>query len=188
MHIAPLMIAVVVCVLWFVGLVLTVFKCYRRCPPNKVLVKWGKGTQESGAQCIHGGATFVWPIIQDYGYLSLDPMEVDVSLDEAFTKDNEAVFVSCRATVAVGTEAEILENAAYRLLGLSRDEIISTAKEILQSQLRRSLASIPLDDLQGDVLGADLARLSEPGLQQIGLVLVNIDINSLTYPSTSRAG
>ncbi|HWB20982.1 MAG TPA: hypothetical protein VG711_11825, partial [Phycisphaerales bacterium] len=46
---------------------------YRRCPSNRILVKYGNVGTNRAAKCIHGGATFVWPLIQDYSYLSLEP-------------------------------------------------------------------------------------------------------------------
>ncbi len=49
---------------------------YRKCPSDKILVIYGKvGTTQDGqqrsAKCIHGGASFIWPVIQSYEYLDL---------------------------------------------------------------------------------------------------------------------
>ncbi len=42
-------------------------KHYKRCPSNHVLVIYGKsGHGHEAATCIHGGAKFVWPLIQDF--------------------------------------------------------------------------------------------------------------------------
>ncbi len=49
---------------------------YKRCPSDKVLVVYGKisgGDKGLSARCYHGGASFVWPIIQDYQFLDLTP-------------------------------------------------------------------------------------------------------------------
>jgi len=54
------------------GVVLTALRCYKRCPSNKVLVKWGVGTGANSASCVHGGGTLVFPVFQDYDYLSLE--------------------------------------------------------------------------------------------------------------------
>ena len=37
---------------------------YKRCPSDKILVIYGKTTGGLSSRCIHGGATFVWPMIQ----------------------------------------------------------------------------------------------------------------------------
>ncbi len=56
----------------FVTLV-SMAKRYKRCPSDKILVVYGKISGGAGlsARCYHGGASFVWPIIQDYQYLDL---------------------------------------------------------------------------------------------------------------------
>ena len=55
----------VVCVVWlFVGR-------YKRCPSNQILVIFGK-TGQGAAKCIHGGAAFVWPVLQSYSWLNLE--------------------------------------------------------------------------------------------------------------------
>ena len=52
----------------------TAFACYKRCRSDQILVVYGKvGTGES-ARCIHGGAAFVWPLLQGYQFLDLTPM------------------------------------------------------------------------------------------------------------------
>ena len=38
---------------------------YKRCPSDKILVIFGKVGQNQSAECIHGGGTLVWPLIQD---------------------------------------------------------------------------------------------------------------------------
>ncbi len=54
---------------------------YRRCPSDKILVVYGKiagGSTGLSARCYHGGASFVWPIIQDYQFLDLTPIPIEM--------------------------------------------------------------------------------------------------------------
>ena len=53
---------------------------FKRCPSNRVLVIYGKAGRGEAAKCIHGGAKFVWPLIQDYAYLSLEPIQIEIPL------------------------------------------------------------------------------------------------------------
>ncbi|MBQ8012444.1 MAG: flotillin family protein, partial [Oscillospiraceae bacterium] len=67
-----IVICVVVVVLFAV--VLGILSRYRKCPSDKILVIYGKvGADQFGqprsARCIHGGAAFIWPVIQSYQYL-----------------------------------------------------------------------------------------------------------------------
>ena len=50
---------------------------YKKCPSDQVLVIFGKTKGDKAARCIHGGAAFIWPVIQDYGFLSLRPSGAD---------------------------------------------------------------------------------------------------------------
>ena len=65
----------------FFGMILLVLKQYKRCPSNRVLVIYGGRLGKSGAaKTIHGGSAFVIPLIQDYAYLSLEPIQIEVPL------------------------------------------------------------------------------------------------------------
>ena len=49
---------------------------YKRCPSDKILVVYGR-TGGATAKCIHGGGSFIWPVIQDYAYLDLKPISIE---------------------------------------------------------------------------------------------------------------
>jgi len=77
----PIIALVVIFFVVFIG----AMRRYKRCPSDKLLIIYGKtGKDETGsarsAKCIHGGAAFVWPLIQDYQYLDLKPITIDVNL------------------------------------------------------------------------------------------------------------
>jgi flotillin len=63
---------------------------YKRCPSNRVLVIYGKAGQGQAVKCLHGGATFVWPLIQDYAYLSLEPIQIEIPLRGALSAETFA--------------------------------------------------------------------------------------------------
>ena len=101
------------------SLVMLLAKHYKRCPSNRVLVIYGKsGRGHEAATCIHGGAKFVMPLIQDYAWLSLEPMQIEIPLRGALSMENIRVNVPSVFTVAIGTTPELMQNAAIRLLGL----------------------------------------------------------------------
>jgi hypothetical protein len=52
------------------GLALLFVKRYVRCPANKILVISGRVAGEGAARCISGGGAFVWPVVQEYEFLS----------------------------------------------------------------------------------------------------------------------
>src|SRR6187399_3257404 len=101
---------------------------YKRCPSDKILVVYGRVGKGQSARCIHGGATFIWPMIQDYRFLDLTPMPIDIKLTGALSKQNIRVNTPSTFTVGISTKPGVMENAAERLLGLDLAEIKELAK------------------------------------------------------------
>ena len=72
-------IAVAIGILFLFILIYSLLKRYRRCPADHILVIYGKVSGKGrAARTIHGGAAFIWPIIQDYQYLDLTPIPIEV--------------------------------------------------------------------------------------------------------------
>src|SRR4051794_29536776 len=172
------------------GLVLFSFavflvKRYKRCPSNRVLVIYGKTTGGNAAKCVHGGAAFVWPVINDYAYLSLDPIQIEIPLKGALSIENIRVNVPSVFTVAVGTDTETMQNAAIRILGLAVNEIKQQAGDIIFGQLRQVIASMRIEDINKDrdKFLQNIQTSLEPELKKIGLVLINVNITDITDES-----
>ena len=161
-------------------MVAAVIRRYRRCPSDKILVVYGK-TGGGSAKCIHGGGKFVWPILQDYAYLSLTPISIDANLTNALSRQNIRVDVPCRFTVGISTEADSMNNAAERLLGLSSSEIQELARDILFGQLRLVIATMSIEEINSDrdkFLEA-ISKNVEVELKKIGLRLINVNVTDI---------
>lgn len=76
---------------------------YKRCPSNKILVIYGKVGSGRSATTVHGGGKLILPIIQDYAFLSLEPIQIEVPLKDALSSENIRVNVPSVFTVAIGT-------------------------------------------------------------------------------------
>ena len=55
---------------------------YKRCPSDKILVVYGRVGKGQSAVCIHGGGAFIWPVFQDYTYMSLTPLTIPDPADQ----------------------------------------------------------------------------------------------------------
>lgn len=163
------------------GIVILFVSRYRRCPANRVLVISGRVGGDGAAKCITGGGAFVWPVIQEYAYLSLEPIQIDIPLKDALSLENIRVAVPSVFTVAIGTEAEVRTNAAIRLLGLTHEQIKRQAQDIIFGQLRQVIASMKIEEINRDREGFLHRILTslEPELKKIGLVLINVNITDL---------
>jgi flotillin len=169
--------AVVVAVVLFVSIV----NRYRRCPSDKILVVYGTTGNKGSAKCIHGGGTFVWPIIQDYAYLSLTPISIDANLTNALSRQNIRVDVPSRFTVGISTDPEYMTAAAERLLGQTPGQIQELARDILFGQLRLVIATMSIEELNNDrdkFLEAISANV-EVELKKIGLRLINVNVTDI---------
>ena len=155
-------------------------KRYKRCPSNKILVIYGK-TNQGAARCIHGGAAFVWPLIQAYDYLDLEPFVVPIDLKNALSFENIRVTVPTTVTAAVSTAPGIMENAAIRLLALSGKDIQDQAQDIILGQMRAVIATMKIEEINAD-RQAFLAKVNEAvsgELEKIGLMLINVNIRDI---------
>ena len=169
----------------FFGFVILLAKQYKRCPSNRVLVIYGRTSKGGAARTIHGGAAFVVPLIQDYAYLSLEPIQIEVPLRGALSAENIRVNVPSVFTVAVDTRPEVMQNAAIRLLGLSAGEVRKQAEEMIFGQLRQVIASMHIEEINRDrdMFLKHVQASLEPELSKIGLQLINVNITDITDES-----
>ena len=167
------------------SIIVLIIRRYKRCPSNRILVVYGKSGKGQTSICIHGGARLVWPIIQDYAYLHLEPMQIEVPLRGALSMENIRVNVPSVFTVAIGTTQEQMQNAAVRLLGLSRQQIAKQAEDIIFGQLRQVIASMHIEEINRDRESflSNITSSLEPELRKIGLVLINVNITDITDES-----
>ncbi len=185
-------IIVLICavVLILMSFVLWLFSRYKRCPSDKIMVIYGRigknkdGTTRS-SKCIHGGAQFVWPVIQSYSYLDLTPISIQVDLKNALSRQNIRIDVPSRFTVGISTETGVMQNAAERLLGLQLSEIQELSKDIIFGQLRLVIATMDIEEINTD-RDKFLAAVSsnvETELKKIGLRLINVNVTDISDES-----
>ena len=162
-----------------------VTRLYKRCPSNRVLVVYGHIKGGRSATCIHGGGRMIWPVIQDYDYLSLEPIQIEVPLRDALSSENIRVNVPSVFTVAIGTTTDVMQNAAIRLLGLNTPQVKKQAEDIIFGQLRQVIASMQIEDINRDrdQFLTSIQSSLEPELRKIGLVLINVNITDITDES-----
>lgn len=184
------LVLVCVIVLLVLTTMIVIFSRYRKCPSDKVLVIYGKvGAGSDGSsrssKCIHGGAAFIWPVIQAYEYMDLTPISISVDLRNALSKQHIRVDVPSRFTVGISTENGIMQNAAERLLGMKTDEIRQVAEDIIFGQMRLIIATMDIEEINADrdkFLEAVSSNV-ETELKKIGLRLINVNVTDITDES-----
>jgi flotillin len=176
----PVLIVVALVVI-LAGFALTIAARYKRCPSNRILVIYGKTGAGQSSRPLHGGGTFVWPLIQSYDFLELEPLQIEIPLEGALSSENIRVSVPSVFTVAIGTDEETMNNAAVRLLGLDTPQIMKQAEDIIFGQLRHVIASMAIQEINRDrdVFLEKVQTALEPELKKIGLVLINVNIRDI---------
>ncbi len=176
---SPLVLIVVAAIVIFVTISALISR-YKRCPSDKILVVYGR-TGGSSAKCIHGGGAFIWPVIQDYAYLDLKPLSIEANLTNALSRQNIRVDVPCRFTIAISTEADNMNTAAERLLGLGSEQIQELAKDILFGQLRLVIATMTIEEINSDrdKFLDNISKNVDSELKKIGLKLINVNVTDI---------
>ena len=183
-------IALAVLAIVIVSLLIMVLSRVKRCPPDKIMVISGTvgrnkdGTRKS-SKCKHGGTSFVWPLVQEYHYLDLTPISIQVDLKSALSKQNIRIDVPSKFTVGISTEQGVMQNAAERVLGLKLPEIQELSKDIIFGQLRLVIATMEIEEINTDrdkFLEA-VSRNVEGELKKIGLRLINVNVTDISDES-----
>ena len=180
----------VILIFLFITTVIVILSRYKKCSSDKILVVYGKLGQdkdgnERSSKCIHGGATFIWPVIQSYEFLDLTPISISVDLRNTLSKQNIRIDVPSRFTVGISTEPGIMQNAAERLLGLPLSEVQELAKDIILGQLRLVIATMDIEEINTD-RDKFLEAVSynvETELKKIGLRLINVNVTDIVDES-----
>ncbi len=170
-------IAVAVIILAFIG----ILSRYRKCKSDEVLVVFGKTPGNKSAKLYHGGAAFVWPIIQGYDFLSMKPLQIDCKLTGALSAQNIRVDVPTTITVAISTEPDVMQNAAERMLGLTLEDKQNLITDVVYGQMRLVIADMTIEELNSD-RDKFLAKVKEnidTELAKFGLYLMNINISDI---------
>lgn len=183
-------IMVSVAVLFLFIIIVAMLKRYKRCPSDRILVVYGKvgkgiESESRSAKCIHGGAAFIWPVIQSFQFLDLTPISIEINLKSALSKQNIRVDVPSRFTVGISTESNVMTNAAERLLGLTQESISNLAKDIIFGQLRLVVATMDIEEINSnrDKFLAAVSSNVEAELKKIGLKLINVNVTDINDES-----
>ena len=158
------------------------FSRYQKCPSDRILVIYGKTAGGKSSKCMHGGAAFIWPVIQAFEYLDLTPFPIDIPLEGALDKEENRVNAPCTFTIGISTDPSIMSNAVERLLGLQLTQIRDFAKDIIFGQMRVVIADMSLESLISNraQLIEKISQGIEVEINKIGLGIINVNVQDIT--------
>ena len=181
----PMIILLITILAFGIGMTIFFFSRYQKCPSDRILVVYGKTAGGVSSRCLHGGAAFIWPVIQAFEYLDLTPIPIDIPLEGALTKQNIRVNTPSTFTVGISTDPSVMSNAAERLLGLQLTQVRDLARDIIFGQMRFVISTMDIEAINGDrdQFIEKIADGVEAELRKIGLRLINVNIKDITDES-----
>lgn len=148
------------------------------CPPNEVLIFSGRRHRTSdgamrGFRLVFGGRGWKMPIFEKVDRLSLNNIEVPISIRGAYAQGGIPLNVDAVANVKISSDEVVVGNAIERFLGQNPNEIKRVAKETLEGHLRGVLARLTPEEVNEDRLkfAEELSRESELDLSKLGIHL-----------------
>ncbi len=103
-----------------------------------------------GFRIVRGGGTFVWPAWEQWEYLSLRMMTLDIDLIHVYTVQGIPINVKAVAQVKVKGEPEHIRKAAEGFLGVTPEQVQSTIKETVAGHLRGIIGTLTVEELYRD--------------------------------------
>lgn len=155
---------------------------YKKVKSDEILVVYGKTKGNTASKCYHGGAAFVWPVIQGSAVMSTKPMTLQCNLQGAISSQKIKVSVNTTITAAISTDPAIMQNSAVRLLSMSENDIESQIRDVAYGQLRLIIADMTIEELVNNrekFLQSCKTNIEEE-LKKFGLTLLNINISEIT--------
>lgn len=181
---APIAIGILVV---FLVLVLCLKAFLFICPPNEVMIFSGRshrlpdGTRRKYA-IIAGGRRFRIPLIERVDRMSLNVMEVPISIRNAYSRGGIPLNVDAVANIKISSNETIMANAIERFLSRDIGELRRVAKETLEGHVRGVLATLTPEEINEDRLAfaEALGRESEEDLNKLGLHVDTLKILHVT--------
>lgn len=184
-------VVVVLIVLTFIGLL----SRYRRCASDEILVVFGKAGKKTvinpdtgkkeevilPSKIIHGGGTFVFPIIQDWAKMSLKPIQIQATVS-GVSSQMIKVNIPVTLTTGIGTTTTLMQNAASRFLTTNTSEIAEQIQDILIGEVRSLMATMTIEEINADrIKFLDKAKENiETELNKVGFSIININNADIT--------
>ena len=173
----PMIILLITILVVGLGMLIFFFSRYQKCPSDRILVIYGKTGPRQSSKCLHGGAAFIWPVIQAYEFLDLTPIPIEINNKYSFS-DGSTIRNPVKCTVGISTEPSVMVNAAERLLGLQLTQVKDLASDMIDSSICDVIDRTQSIDNHTDKVGLTekISEKLEGELRKIGLRMININL------------
>ncbi|MFQ6106929.1 MAG: flotillin family protein [Thermoplasmata archaeon] len=182
---ATILIAILVFLAGIFGPILLYARRYKKVPPDKAMVVYGKKqVGKKGYQVISGGAKFIWPIVESYEFLPLDVRTLDVNVNDIVTdvaRSGAKVNIKTVAQVKVSSDAATMDTAAEHLLHKTDSEINEIAMKTLEGHVRGVCATLTVEQINSDrdAISSQIQTMAAADLKNMGIEIRSFVIRDL---------
>jgi flotillin len=164
---------------------------YHRIPPSQVMVIYGRGKtifggegdlERIGVRLVTGGGAFVWPIMEDFGYLDLTVMTIAKAKDEVYTVDGVPIRLDWVAQVQIDSDELSLLTAARAFLGRSREDVKNVIAQTLSANFRAIVGQLTVEDVHRDrdAFVNRVQQLASDDMAAMGVRVISMGIEEIT--------
>lgn len=169
------------------AIALVIKNLYYICQPNEILIFAGdrrtlSDGQQLGYRLVKGGSSIRKPFLEKTFRMELTNMVIELQVTNAYSKGGIPLKVEGVANVKIAGEEPTVHNAIERLLGKTREQVETIARETLEGNLRGVLASLTPEQVNEDKMAfvRSLLEEAEDDLERLGLVLDNLQIQNIS--------
>lgn len=130
--------------------VFLILKSCKKCPPDKIMVVYGKVGHGNAARCYRKAFTFVWPLLQKCEYIDNISFTVNTKLQSAVFKDGQKASVCAEFEIFIPDENQLMKNAATHLFHQSKEEISKLAQDAVIIELQNSISVFHFSEYETD--------------------------------------
>lgn len=129
------------------AVVLVFESCWRKCPPDKLMLVSGAGKMRS----VSGKGTFVIPLLQRVDTLSLGAVQVQLTTENDIPTQDAILIHACAvANFQIGQTPELIETASKNYLNLDKEEMTRQVVEVMLGKMREVIGQMDLKELMRD--------------------------------------
>lgn len=171
-NLLPVAVGIMAVVLVFEG-------CWRKCPPDKLMIVSGAGKMRSAS----GKGTFVIPLLQRVDTLSLGAVQVQLTTENDIPTQDAILIHACAvANFQIGQTPELIEVASKNYLNMDKAEITRQVTEVMLGKMREVIGQMDLKELMRDreSFNHKVFEGSRDDLANLGLVLRTFNVQDFS--------
>lgn len=153
---------------------------YRTVKADEAMIVTGALTRD-GMKIVKAGGTFVWPVVQNSSFLSLQVQTLDIHTPEVYTMHGVPVMVDGVAQIKIKGDQESIATAAEQFLGKPEEELKSIATQTMEGHLRAILGTMTVEDVyrNREEFAKNVQEVAASDLNKMGLQIVSFTIRDV---------